>query len=209
MNLRGPIYVFAAFGAYSALHSLLATRGVKKWVRERFGEVGKRYYRLFYNIVGVVTLLPVLVLLALVPGEDLYSWSRPWLYLTLLLQFAGALIILVGLLQTGIWSFFGLDAVIKDNHSDPENLITSGLYAHMRHPLYTGGLLMIWFMPVMTTSLLAFNLAATLYLYIGSIFEERRLIFVFGERYEAYRKRVPRFMPNFLHNLDPGSYPHN
>ncbi|MGD8634199.1 MAG: hypothetical protein PVF85_11555, partial [Anaerolineales bacterium] len=77
------------------------------------------------------------------------------------------------------------------------------------HPLYTGGLLMIWFMPVMTTSLLAFNLAATLYLYIGSIFEERRLIFVFGERYEAYRKRVPRFMPNFLHNLDPGSYPHN
>jgi protein-S-isoprenylcysteine O-methyltransferase Ste14 len=74
----------------------------------------------------------------------------------------------------------------------------------MRHPLYTGGLLMIWFMPVMTTSLLAFNLAATLYLYIGSLFEERRLLAAFGDEYAAYRQQVPRFIPRPWHNLYPG-----
>ena len=195
MNLRGAIYIFSAFTAYSLLHSLLATRRVKRWVRARFGEVGTRYYRLFYNIVGAVTLLPVLMLLALDPGEELYRWPSPWLYLALLLQGAGALIILAGLLQTGVWSFFGIDSLIADEPSGQDRLITSGLYAYVRHPLYTGGLLLIWFMPVMTTSLLAFNLAATLYLYLGSIHEEQRLVAVFGKEYSAYRHRVPRFIP--------------
>lgn len=194
MSLRGPIYIFIAFAAYSLLHSLLATRAVKQWAQDRFGEFGARFYRLFYNFVGAVTLLPVLTLLALYPGEELYRWPSLWLYVALFLQGAGAFIILIGLLQTGVWSFFGLDAVSKDSH-DPENLITTGLYAYMRHPLYTGGLLLIWFMPVMTTSLLAFNLAATLYLYIGSVFEERRLLAAFGDDYKQYRSRVPRLIP--------------
>jgi protein-S-isoprenylcysteine O-methyltransferase Ste14 len=123
-------------------------------------------------------------------------------FFALLIQALGALIILVGLLQTGVWSFFGLGWLINGEQAGDEALITSGLYRHMRHPLYTGGLLMLWFMPVMTTSLLAFNLAATLYLYIGSIFEERRLHAAFGERYDAYRKRVPRLIPNPFRNFE-------
>jgi protein-S-isoprenylcysteine O-methyltransferase Ste14 len=142
-----------------------------------------------------VTLLPVLTLLALYPGAEIYSLPNPWLYLALLVQFLGALIILIGLLQTGVWSFFGVDAIIGDEPSGQDRLIFSGLYAYVRHPLYTGGLLLIWFMPLMTTSLLAFNLAATLYLYLGSIHEERRLLAAFGERYEEYRRRVPRLIP--------------
>lgn len=193
--MSGPIYIFIAFTAYSVIHSLLATRRVKAWVRERLGEPGERYYRLFYNLVGVVTLLPVLLLLALFPGEELYSWPTPWLYLALVLQGLGALIILVGLLQTGARSFLGLDALWGPSRSSQDELITSGLYACIRHPLYTGGLLLLWFMPVMTTSLLAFNLAASLYLYIGSIFEERRLLAVFGDEYDRYRNRVPRLIP--------------
>lgn len=207
MNLRDPLYVFAAFVVYGVLHSALATRRVKAWSYNRFGEIGERFYRLIYNIIGVVALLPIFVLLALLPGEEIYSWSSPWLYLALLIQALGALIILIGLLQTGVWSFLGLGWLIGGDQAGEEALITSGLYSHMRHPLYTGGLLMLWFMPVMTTSLLAFNLASTLYLYIGSIFEERRLVATFGERYDVYRKRVPRLIPNPFRNFDPGSDP--
>jgi protein-S-isoprenylcysteine O-methyltransferase Ste14 len=47
----------------------------------------------------------------------------------------------------------------------------------------------------MTTSLLAFNLAGTIYLYVGSIFEERRLIAEFGDDYRKYQQQVPRFIP--------------
>ena len=38
----------------------------------------------------------------------------------------------------------------------------------------------------MTTSLLAFNTAATIYLVIGSLHEEARLKEAFGEQYDAY-----------------------
>jgi protein-S-isoprenylcysteine O-methyltransferase Ste14 len=55
---------------------------------------------------------------------------------------------------------------------------------------------MLWLMPVMTTSLLAFNLAATLYLYIGSFFEEKRLLAAFGDDYLRYQHKVPRLIPN-------------
>jgi protein-S-isoprenylcysteine O-methyltransferase Ste14 len=195
MNPSGPIYIFIAFTLYSALHSALATRRVKAWIYDRFGAGGKRYYRLVYNVIGVISLLPVLALLAIFRGDELYTWQAPWILLTLLLQALGAVIILIGLLQTGVWSFFGLSWIENDKNQADEEVITSGLYGWMRHPLYTGGLLLIWFTPVMTTSLLAFNLAATVYLYIGSIFEERRLLAAHGDEYEAYRKRVPRLIP--------------
>ncbi len=195
MVLASPILIFAAFTAYSILHSLLASLRVKGWAYKRFGERGERLYRLGYNVIGVITLLPILALLALLPGEELYSWPSPWIYLALLMQFLGALIIIIGLLQTGVWSFFGLGWLFGEEDSSPENLITTGLYSRMRHPLYTGGLLLLWFMPIMTSGLLAFNLAATLYLYIGSIFEERRLQAAFGDQYTRYQRRVPRLIP--------------
>ncbi len=65
----------------------------------------------------------------------------------------------------------------------------------MRHPLYSAGLLFIWLTPIMTTSSLALTLGLTAYIYIGSIFEERRLVARFGQAYLDYRRAVPRLIP--------------
>jgi protein-S-isoprenylcysteine O-methyltransferase Ste14 len=73
--------------------------------------------------------------------------------------------------------------------------VTSGLYRWVRHPLYTLGLAFLWLTPVMTTSLLAFNVGMSVYAVIGSIFEERRLLAEFGTAYLEYRRRVPRLLP--------------
>jgi protein-S-isoprenylcysteine O-methyltransferase Ste14 len=195
MNLQGPILIIAAFLTYSIVHSILAARRVKAWVQNRFGPSGHRYYRLIYNLVGGVSFLPILALLTAFPGDEVYRWSRSWLYLAILMQLLGVMVIIVGLLQTGVWSFFGLSWMLGKPNSGADRLITKGLYRWMRHPLYTGGLLLLWFIPIMTTSLLALNLAATLYLYIGSIFEERRLLAAFGEEYRQYQRQVPRMIP--------------
>jgi protein-S-isoprenylcysteine O-methyltransferase Ste14 len=48
---------------------------------------------------------------------------------------------------------------------------------------------------MMTTSTLALFFGLTLYIYIGSIFEERRLIAEFGEAYREYQRSVPRLIP--------------
>jgi protein-S-isoprenylcysteine O-methyltransferase Ste14 len=39
------------------------------------------------------------------------------------------------------------------------------------------------------------NLGVTLYIYLGSIHEERRLVREFGRAYQEYQRQVPRLLP--------------
>jgi protein-S-isoprenylcysteine O-methyltransferase Ste14 len=157
-----------------------------------------RLYRLLYNLAGGLTFLPVLYLVARYPGQTLYRIDPPWLVLSLAGQALAVVILLLGVLQTDVWRFLGLAQL--QGHSDypSDRLVISGLYRYVRHPLYTAGLLFIWLTPVMTTSVLVMNLALTIYIYIGSRFEEQRLINEFGGAYRQYQKQVPRLIPNPL-----------
>lgn len=191
----GPMLTIGAFSLYAIIHSLLATLRAKRTASTRLGTIADRSYRLIYNLVSGITLIPVLAVPALLPGKTLYQLSGIWLVATTSVQLLSATIILAGMVQTDLWHFIGFRQLLKRPESVQTPMITHGLYRYMRHPLYTGGMLFIWFTPVMTTSLLAFNLAATLYLYIGSIFEERRLVVEFGQAYRDYQRHVPRFIP--------------
>ena len=195
MDFSGPLLTFFAFALYAIVHSLLASLWAKGKSRVILGTLSDRWYRFAYNVLGGITFIPVLAVMALYPGDTLYRIPWPCFLLTTILQLTGAAIILVGLLQTDLWHFLGLRQIVEPGPTGDSPLVMEGLYRHMRHPLYTGGLLLIWFLPAMTTSLLAFNLAASLYLYIGSRFEERRLIAAFGQAYRLYQQQVPRFLP--------------
>jgi protein-S-isoprenylcysteine O-methyltransferase Ste14 len=73
--------------------------------------------------------------------------------------------------------------------------VTSVFYCHIRNPLFFFAALFLWLSPIMTLNLLAFNILATVYFYIGARHEERSLTEEFGQEYEAYKKRVPMFLP--------------
>ena len=179
---------------YGAFHSWLASRRVKSWLVARWPGVTRRFYRLLYNAIAGITLLPVLAVPAFLPGTSLYRINPPWVFLTLLLQASGVLLIMVGLLQTGPMAFLGLSQLAGEQRTE-ESLVLSGVYRFVRHPLYTGGMLVIWLTPLMTSSVLALDIGLTLYLWIGSLFEERKLSQAFGEAYSAYQAQVPRFIP--------------
>jgi protein-S-isoprenylcysteine O-methyltransferase Ste14 len=74
-------------------------------------------------------------------------------------------------------------------------LVDSGIYAVVRHPQYTGGVLSIFF----TTALwyphwlfLLLGAMGTTVIYLSCREEDQRLIQQFGDDYKAYMKKVPR-----------------
>jgi protein-S-isoprenylcysteine O-methyltransferase Ste14 len=75
------------------------------------------------------------------------------------------------------------------------HLVISGLYRYIRHPLYTAGLIFIWLLPLMTVNILTINISLTLYILIGTYFEERKLRAEFGRGYIDYAAVTPMFIP--------------
>lgn len=184
----------AATVAYGGLHSLLASRRVKRAVESALGPAVERWYPVTFNAIGMVTLIPVLAVPYLLSGRLLYVVRPPWLWITLGGQALAALAVLYGLLQTGLGRFLGFSQLLGGAEQQGE-LVAEGLYRWVRHPLYTAGIVFIWLVPLMTTSILALNIGFTAYLYIGSLFEERKLLAQHGEAYEEYREQVPRLIP--------------
>ncbi len=54
----------------------------------------------------------------------------------------------------------------------------------------------------MTLGALLFNILATIYFWVGSFYEEKRLLAAFGEEYEHYRRAVPRLFPTRIYGHD-------
>ncbi len=198
MGSTGFGWILLACAAYGVLHSWLASNQAKGMAARVFGgRAYRRFYRLFFSVTGILAALPLLIMVALLPDQTLYTIPAPWTYGTLLVQGLALIGLAVGVLQTGALSFIGLrQALAGDTISQAhEKLVTGGLYRWVRHPLYTASLLFIWLVPVMTWNTLALNLGLTAYLLIGSIFEERKLVQQFGQAYEEYRSRTPRIVP--------------
>ena len=65
----------------------------------------------------------------------------------------------------------------------------------VRHPLYTVGLIFIWLLTEMTVNRLALNIGLSLYLVVGALYEERKLVLEFGQAYQEYREQTPMLIP--------------
>jgi protein-S-isoprenylcysteine O-methyltransferase Ste14 len=180
---------------YGIVHSLLASNQIKNLARRWFGMYAERGYRLAYNIFAIISLLPVLALPALLPDKTFYVIPTPWFYLTFLGQLLAVGLLLVGLLQTGVWSFLGFRQLIVGDEQVESRLEVRGLYRYVRHPLYTAGLLFIWLTPLMTSNVLALFFGLTIYIIIGAYLEERRLVQEYGPAYDEYKKSTPMLVP--------------
>jgi protein-S-isoprenylcysteine O-methyltransferase Ste14 len=181
--------------AYSALHSWLATKPVKDWARRRMGVAAERWYRLAYNSLAVAGLLPLGALLIRLPDKLLYSLPPPWLWIALFGQLVAVLGEAYGLLSTDVWHFLGVRQLLSAPTARPHPLVVTGTYRWVRHPLYFWGLVFLWLMPQLTFSRLALNVVLSLYLYVGTFSEERRLVAEFGDAYRQYQRQVPRLIP--------------
>lgn len=200
--MSAALLILVALAVFSVLHSLTAGRSVKSAARRWLGERAYYgFYRIAYNMFSTLTLLPVLALVALLPGQVIWRADGPLALLLLLgLQLIGLIGLIIALIQIDLGQFTGLSQARAYFTGEPlplprEPLQTGGVFRLVRHPLYLFSLLLIWPTPLMTESLLVFNIGATLYFIIGSRLEERRLREIFGDEYRNYQQRTPWLMP--------------
>lgn len=200
------IAFLVSFIVWAVIHSLTASNTMKEWVKGRLGQRPTAgLYRLLYNLLAIITFLPVAYFWLQLPDRLLWRVNGLWRGLLTAVSLFGAVGALYSLVQTDIWDFAGLKQFFRYVNNEPvepqsgrrltSTLVVQGLYAYMRHPLYTFSMLFLWARPTLTSKDLIFNSALTLYFIIGSIYEERRMIARFGQDYVNYQTQVPRFMP--------------
>jgi protein-S-isoprenylcysteine O-methyltransferase Ste14 len=187
--------ILLAVLVYGLIHSLLASLRFKNFLYQRYGPEVNHWFRLAYNFIAVVTLLPILILPIILPDNHIYTIPFPWSIFSVLCQLIAMLALVIGLGQTGAASFLGIHQLLHPEDTSPPRFVTGGLYRYVRHPLYTAGLVIIWLFPYLTMNLLALDLGITLYMLVGAHFEEQKLLSEFGEAYADYRRRTPMLVP--------------
>jgi protein-S-isoprenylcysteine O-methyltransferase Ste14 len=194
------VKVIAAWAAFALFHSATVSEPYERWARRAMGEDRFRaYHRLLFTLYSAAATAAVLLFVRSLPDLSLYridGWVR---FLFHGVQFLGAGLLLwtpwdlkefVGLRQWGRYRKGEGEAQGRDHP-----LFTGRGYGLVRHPLYLGCSLLLAFHPVQTRNGVATAAAVIAYFYIGTFFEERRLVRAFGEAYREYQRRVPRFFP--------------
>jgi protein-S-isoprenylcysteine O-methyltransferase Ste14 len=189
------VLLISSLFLWGFIHSILASLQIKAFIKNRFGQMVIRYYRLAYNIFAVISFSPIIGLMFILQDSKLYSIPMPWVTFPILVQLLSFYVLVIGLKQTGALGFLGLNVIIGISESEPQKLNNSGFYKYVRHPLYSAGILLLWFSPVMTTNSLIIPICMTIYIVIGALFEERKLVFEYGDIYREYRKQVPMLIP--------------
>ncbi|WP_397544336.1 methyltransferase family protein [Roseovarius salis] len=94
--------------------------------------------------------------------------------------------------QSGALGWMSLAQGIRPVFPD---MPTTGLFRVIRQPVYVAFALTLWTVPVWTPDQLALALAFTAYCLTAPRLKERRLHRIHGERFAAYRARVPYVFP--------------
>lgn len=179
---------------FAALHSLLASLPAKRAARMWFGSRVDPWYLVFFSASAVITIVPLIAILILHPGSLLYIVPRPWIWLFFLAQ------LVIGILSMKTFvdaphRFLILAQLARPKSPDSFSLAIKGIYCRIRDPFLLSGYLLLWLTPIMTENLMIVYLLASVYLFLGSLHWESRLIHQFGEEYIAYRKEVWRMIP--------------
>ena len=109
----------------------------------------------------------------------------------------------------GLFDPFGIKGILdyqRNKKSRPVVFTVKGPYQWVRHPLYLFMMVMIWSCPNLTTDRLLFNILWSVWIFVGTILEERDLIEQFSDAYRKYQKKVPMLLPSkFIRKESPRS----
>ncbi|MCK5280520.1 MAG: isoprenylcysteine carboxylmethyltransferase family protein, partial [Cyclobacteriaceae bacterium] len=177
---------------YFILHSIFALLPVKTY----FYSIGMKpqSYRLIYVIIATFLLIAILAFSSMIDSGFLFYPNNILKLIGLLLAGWGVVIAKVAFKSYDTKAFLGLGSL------NPEDEFrTDGLLKKVRHPLYSGSILLItgYFLFSPKISVLISVSMMIIYFLVGIQFEEKKLEKAFGEKYLEYKKKTPMLIPRF------------
>ena len=185
----------ALVGSFGFIHSLLAREGLR---RRLFRRLDAALERSAYTAIAALQIVALITLWRPLPGSVWEVGGETARALFWAVHALGWLVAIVGFHAAGATHLFGLAQARASAAGRPylePPLVTSGLYAWIRHPLYSGTLVALWSVPTMTGGRLLLAATLTAYIAIGARLEERDLARRHGDGYRCYRERVPGYVP--------------
>ncbi|WP_188464172.1 NnrU family protein [Marivirga lumbricoides] len=177
---------------FGFIHSFLASEKLKL---KAYGKgISPLNYRKLYTLLSVILILAVLLLGSFIEPVYFMPINKSSESVGLIIATFGFLLTKLSFKNTSFRSFLGL----KEEEKSPK-LQKAGIYARIRHPLYTATILFLIGFAIFSPSYVNLLHAVCLFIYlmIGVQYEEKRLIRTFGKEYEDYKEQVPMLLPRF------------
>ena len=182
-----------AWLAYAVLHSLLATDAAKAIVAARWPRLSARY-RLAYNVLATLLIVPVALLIHAQPGPALWAWTGIGFWVANGLAALAVLGLVMVPSGYDTRAFAGLAP-------EPPAFVIGPWHRVVRHPWYFVGLVLVWTRDMDLATFVS-GLAITIYFVVGSRLEEAKLARLLGAPYREYLRRVPGLVPRPWRVLD-------
>jgi protein-S-isoprenylcysteine O-methyltransferase Ste14 len=178
--------------AYFLIHSLLASNVVKDSCERHIPFIFS-YYRILFNIIAIAGLI-IMIHITLLDKKMLFEQSSILNITASILLLSGCIVYIIAAASFNLKEFLGFE---KPTQQTQNKLVTKGIYNYVRHPLYTGTILVSfgYFLSTPTISVLLFVILAFVYIEIGSRLEEKKLLIEFGNEYAEYCNDVKRYFP--------------
>jgi methanethiol S-methyltransferase len=189
----GPIAVnVALFSLFALHHSAMARSGAKAWLASW---LPPRLERATYVWVSSLLFLAVCLLWQPVGGSA-WRLEGAWWWLGTGLQLTGVVLTALGARVLDPLELAGIAQLRAAVHRDTPaprtagEISDAGPYGLVRHPIYLGWFLMVFFAPDMTGDRLVFAVVSSAYLVAAIPWEERSLEAQHGAAYVRYRRKV-------------------
>ncbi len=195
------ILIVLLFSVFAFSHSFLASSKIKHKLINNIGEK-IAFYRLFYNFSSIILFLAFYIL-SPKPDILIYDLHYPFDIVTFVLQiisFGGLIWSLKGI---DLKEFAGISQIIRflkgqykiEDEDARETFRIIGAGKYVRHPIYFFSILFLGLRPSMDLFYFVTFICIVIYFYIGSIYEEKKLIEKYGLTYMEYQRKVPRLFP--------------
>jgi len=211
MNATSIILTVALWVLFGLQHSVLAQGFVKSFAGRVFGQAFVDYGYRFVYFVSQCFIYPVFwyVVSHFESGRTLWTVPAALYPVHFLLKVTGHLLIVMTFLAADINTFVGikqlwvyLSAKVRGKPVarvavfGHNNLVVGFPFTLVRHPMYLGIILSLVTATGIYSEKIVLNLVCLLlYVEVGSYYEEKQLVRLFGDAYRRYQATTSKYLP--------------